>query len=84
MAKRKYEYRDICGYPMVATPKQLDEISELLSREDYRNPRFKKYFNVWISTNNTGVYWFPKEQYYAYQGSRYVADLVHYAGDSLS
>ena len=84
MASHKQERRDICGLPMMATTKQLDEINELLNKEDYNNPRFRKYFSVWTSTNGTGVYWFPKEQYFFYKGAAYVVALIRYAGDSLS
>ena len=58
------EIRDVFGVNCIGTPKQLDEIYNLQNYERYWKPEFKKYFNVWISTNGTGVFYFIKKKYF--------------------
>lgn len=76
------ETKTLFGYECKGTPEQLDEMYDLLNYEDYANPKFQKYFHVWVSTNNTGVYWFPKEAYYGGEET-YVHALLKYAGMSV-
>lgn len=71
--------KDIFGYKVKGTKEQLDEMFDLLNAEDYRSPSFRQYFHVWISKNNTGVYWFPREEFYGGE-EPYVFALFEYAG----
>lgn len=76
------ERKTIFGYELKGTSEQLDEMYVLLNEEDYPNPKFQKYFHVWVSTNNTGVYWFPREEFYG-GDDEYVFALFRYAGLSV-
>ena len=74
--------KNIFGYELKArSEKQLDEMYELLNFEDYTNPKFIKYFHVWVS-EGPGLYWFPKEQYYG-GFIPYAVALLHYADGRL-
>ena len=72
--------KDIFGYPCEGTPKQMDELYDLINREDYSNPKFQKYMYVWIPGDNTGLRWYPKEQYCQHKGNNYIVAVAHYMG----
>ena len=72
--------KNIFGYHCEGTQKQMDELYDLMNREDYTNPRFQKYMYVWISGDNTGLRWYPKEKYSQYKGNNYIVDLAIYMG----
>lgn len=72
----KTETREIYGWKLKGTPLQLNEMHELLNFEAYYTKPFSKYFHVWVSTDNTGVHWFPKEKYYAGE-EEYIHALAH-------
>lgn len=72
--------QDIFGYPFEATEKQLKEIYNLTNEEDYTNPKFQKYFYVWIPGDNTGLRWYPKEKYCQFKNNDYIVALAQYMG----
>lgn len=74
--------REIFGYTLKGTEKQLDEMYDLFNREDYTTAGFQHYFYVWVN-EGTGVYFFPKERYFVsdYHGERhYAIALLNYGG----
>lgn len=72
--------KNIFGYLCEGTEKQMNELYDLINREDYTNPRFQKFMYIWISGDNIGLSWFPKEKYSQYKGNNYVVALAKYMG----
>lgn len=58
------------------TSKQIEEIKWMLEEEDWTNPRFTKYFHVWVY-EGLGVFFFPREAYYGGE-ENYVVALMRY------
>ena len=76
--------REIFGYHLKGTDKQLDEMYDLLNREDYTSSKFQHYFYVWVH-EGTGVYWFPKERYFvSFRGERHYPIALFYYGIPLT
>lgn len=73
----------IFGFPCEGTQKQLEEMYDLLNREDYTSPRFGKYFYRWVNGDNTGLRWYPKAQYCSIKGDDYAIALIGISGNHL-
>lgn len=74
--------KNIYGYELKGTEKQLKEMYDLLNYEAYDNVRFTHYFHVWIK-EGTGVWWFPKEKYYGGYET-YAVTFLHYADSQIA
>lgn len=68
--------KTIFGYQLKGTESQLNEMYDLLNCEDYESKKFVKYFYVWVS-EGSGVFYFPKERYYAGEQSYAIALLKY-------
>ena len=69
--------RQVLGFNLKGTKKQLEELKRHLNYEDYYTPDFRKYFIVDIS--QVGVVFYPKYRYFG-GGSyaEYLEELKHY------
>lgn len=63
MANNKKLIRKVFNYELKGTKKQLEEMYDLFNKEDFYNPKFKKYFHCWINYG-TGIYIYPRKQYF--------------------
>ena len=73
--------KNIFGYDLKGTEKQLNEMYDLMNYEAYDKRNFTQYFHVWVK-EGTGVWWFPKEKYYGgYEP--YAIAFLHFADSQI-
>lgn len=63
MSNNKKVIKKVFDFELKGTEKQLKEMYDLWNREDFYNPKFKKYFLCWVNYG-TGIYAFPRKQYF--------------------
>lgn len=63
MLNNKKVIKNVFGFELKGTERQINEMYDLINREDFYNPKFKKYFLCWVN-QGTGIYYFPRKQYF--------------------
>ena len=76
----KKEIRKLFCYELKGTKKQLDEMYKLMNYEDFYNPLFTKYFDLWIGYY--GYCYFPKKEYFVSRNgnTNYNESYLEYKG----